>query len=152
MSKELHIVFVASPAKKTAGKKAAAKKPSATTKKAASAKKVTAKKPAPAKKTAAVKKPSAAVKTPKKTVKKAVAAPVKKEVPKKALKNASADKKLVATLSRADDIYLTKTKIAVKTVASDARGRLTESTRYLPKNATTVRAAEEIHGRLRRGR
>jgi outer membrane biosynthesis protein TonB len=89
-----------------------------------------------------VKKPAPTVKeTPK---------PVKKPTP--TVKAAAKQSDRPDPFKGADDIYLTKRKIAIRTIATDAKGRLTDTTRYVARSAQNMRDAESVHGRLRKGR
>ena len=56
----------------------------------------------------------------------------------------------------AEDVYLTKNKIAIRRTKStiDKSGNITftDTTRYVPKTAANLKAAKKAHGKLRHGR
>ncbi len=56
-------------------------------------------------------------------------------------------------LNQANDVYLTKTKIAVRQVRSDSRGRISsDTTKYYPKTKQNLSCAGKMLGRIRYGR
>lgn len=77
---------------------------------------------------------------------------VKKAVVKR--RNAkSSTKQLAKKISSADDVYLTRTKIAVRQVRSDNRGRISsDTTKYFPKTKENLACAGKLLGRVRYGR
>ena len=65
----------------------------------------------------------------------------------------ASQKNLCKKLSSADDVYLTKTKIAVREVRSDRYGRITsDTTKYFPKTKANLSCAGKLLGRIRTGR
>lgn len=68
-------------------------------------------------------------------------------------KSPTTSKNLCKKLGQANDVYLTKTKIAVRSVRSDARGRITsDATNYFPKTKENLSCAGKMLGRIRYGR
>lgn len=64
-----------------------------------------------------------------------------------------ASKKLCNEFSYADDVYLTKTKIAVRKVRSDSNGHICSvTTKYFPKTRKNLSCACKILGPIRTGR
>lgn len=62
-------------------------------------------------------------------------------------------KRLCKKIQSADDVYLTKAKIAVREVRSDSRGRIcTDITSYYPKTRANLSCAGKMLGRIRNGR
>lgn len=67
-------------------------------------------------------------------------------------KNYSAEQ-LRKKINSADDVYLTDTKIAVRQVRSDSRGRISsDTTKYFPKTKENLSTVGKMLGRVRRGR
>lgn len=68
-------------------------------------------------------------------------------------KTTKTTKELTRKINSADDVYLTKTKIAVRQVRSDSRGRITsDTTKYFPKTKKNLACAGRLLGRVRYGR
>lgn len=68
-------------------------------------------------------------------------------------KTAKKVKELTKKINSADDVYLTKTKIAVRQIRSDSRGRITsDTTKYFPKTKENLSCAGKLLGRVRYGR
>lgn len=70
-----------------------------------------------------------------------------------ARKKTAVKKDFCRKLGQADDVYLTKTKIAVRQVRSDSRGRISsDTTKYYPKTKANLSCAGKMLGRIRYGR
>ena len=70
-----------------------------------------------------------------------------------AKKKTASKKQLCKKISSADDVYLTKTKIAVRQVRSDRNGRIvSDTTKYFPKTRENLSCAGKMLGRVRYGR
>lgn len=68
-------------------------------------------------------------------------------------KKVASKKQLCKKLSNADDVYLTKTKIAVRQVRSDRNGRIvSDTTKYFPKTKENLSCTGKMLGRVRYGR
>lgn len=68
-------------------------------------------------------------------------------------KKVASTKQLCKKINSADDVYLTKTKIAVRDVRSDRKGRIcSDTTKYFPKTRENLACAGKMLGRIRNGR
>ena len=68
-------------------------------------------------------------------------------------KKIASQKTFCKKLQSADDVYLTKTKIAVRNVRSDRQGRIwSDTTKYFPKTKANLSCAGKMFGRIRYGR
>lgn len=68
-------------------------------------------------------------------------------------KKVASKKQLCKKLQTADDVYLTRTKIAVREVRSDRNGRIcSDTTKYFPKTSENLSCAGKMLGRIRTGR
>lgn len=68
-------------------------------------------------------------------------------------KKTNASKDMCKKIVGAADVYLTKTKIAVRKVRSDSRGRIkSDTTKYYPKTKENLSCVGKKYGRIRYGR
>ena len=68
-------------------------------------------------------------------------------------KKVASQKQLCKKLQTADDVYLTRAKIAVREVRSDRNGRIcSDTTKYFPKSRENLSCACKLLGRIRYGR
>mgnify|MGYP004644504561 CR=1 FL=1 len=69
------------------------------------------------------------------------------------VKNEKMKNDLYKEINSANDVYLTKTKIAVRQVRSDSKGRIcSDTTRYFPKTKENLSCAGKMLGHIRNGR
>ena len=68
-------------------------------------------------------------------------------------KKVASASQLCKKIQSANDVYLTKTKIAVREVRSDRKGRIcSDTTKYFPKTRKNLSCAGKMLGRIRNGR
>ena len=68
-------------------------------------------------------------------------------------KKVASKKSFCDKLNGADDVYLTRTKIAVRKTKSDNRGRIiSDTTKYFPKTKANLSCVGKLMGRIRYGR
>ena len=77
----------------------------------------------------------------------------KTRVRNKSKNNVASMRQFCNEISSADDIYLTKTKVAVRKVKSDRNGRIySDTTKYYPKTRKNLSCAGKVFGHIRNGR
>ena len=78
---------------------------------------------------------------------------IKDKVGQQKKNKVASTKQFCKKLQGADDIYLTKTKIAVRKIKSNKNGRIcSDKTKYFPKTKENLSCAGKMFGHLRNGR